>query len=172
MTGVNISTGTIIWAGWIGGIAIGMYSLFQLWISNKQLGCSTAYGNFCGMGSRLNYFHIGEFSQLNNWRIWFIIGIPLGSLIAHITSPGASFEWSMNMGADYNKILPQSDLFKALVVTLGGILIGLGSRMAGGCTSGHAISGCSLLNIPSIVAAALFFIGGLFAVQLLFWIQG
>ena len=184
-----MNSGMVIWAGWIGGIAIGLYSLLQLWISNKQLGCSLAYGNFCGMGSRLSYFHIGEFKQLNNWRIWFILGIPLGGFIALITSPDPmsdtllgiplygqisnfispvpSFEWSMDMGTKYNQILPQSDWLKAIVVTIGGILMGLGARLAGGCTSGHVIAGCSLLNPASFIAAALFFIGGLVTVQLL-----
>ncbi len=167
-----MSTGMIIWAGWAGGIAIGLYSLIQLWISNKQLGCSLAYGNFCGMGSRLSYFHIGEFKQLNNWRVWFIVGVPLGGFLAYITSPGASFEWKMSMGVEYDKILPQADWLKAVVVTLGGMLMGLGARLAGGCTSGHVIAGCSLLNIPSMVAAISFFIGGLVSVQFLFWMLG
>jgi len=167
-----MSNGMIIWAGWVGGIAIGLYSLFQLWVSNRQLGCSMAYGNFCSIGSRLSYFRVGEFKQVNNWRIWFIVGIPVGGIIAHATSPGATFNWSMSMGADYDNILPQSSWLKALVVMVGGLLMGLGSRMAGGCTSGHVISGCSLLNRASIVAAILFFVGGLLAVQILFWLLG
>ncbi len=170
--GVEMNTEMVIWAGWMGGIAIGLYSLIQLWISNKQLGCSLAYGNFCGLGSRLSYFHIGEFKQLNNWRLWFIVGIPLGGFLAHITSPDANFEWGMDMGIMYNQFLPQADWLKAIVVMIGGILMGLGARMAGGCTSGHVIAGCSLLNIPSLLAAALFFIGALVTVQILFLMVG
>jgi uncharacterized membrane protein YedE/YeeE len=43
----------------------------------------------------------------------------------------------------------------------GGILIGFGTRYAGGCTSGHAISGLSNLQLPSLIAVIGFFIGGL-----------
>ena len=167
-----MSAEIVIWSGWIGGIAIGLYSLFQLWLSNKQLGCSLAYGNFCGLGSRLSYFHIGEFRTLNNWRIWFILGIPLGGFLSHITSPDANFEWSMYMGVDYEKMMPEADWLKALVVMSGGILMGLGARMAGGCTSGHVIAGCALLSLPSVLAAIIFFIGGLSAVQFLYWMAG
>jgi uncharacterized membrane protein YedE/YeeE len=45
---------------------------------------------------------------------------------------------------------------------LGGFLVGFGARYAGGCTSGHAITGLSTLQLPSLVAVIGFFIGGLF----------
>jgi uncharacterized membrane protein YedE/YeeE len=48
-----------------------------------------------------------------------------------------------------------------LILLVGGLLIGFGSRYAGGCTSGHAISGLSNLQIPSLKAVIGFFIGGL-----------
>ena len=48
-----------------------------------------------------------------------------------------------------------------LVLLVGGILIGFGARYAGGCTSGHAISGLSNLQLPSLIAVIGFFIGGL-----------
>jgi len=48
-----------------------------------------------------------------------------------------------------------------LVLAFGGLMVGFGSRYAGGCTSGHAISGLSDLQIQSLIAVAGFFIGGL-----------
>jgi hypothetical protein len=48
-----------------------------------------------------------------------------------------------------------------LVLAVGGLLVGFGSRYAGGCTSGHAISGLSDLQVPSLIAVVGFFIGGL-----------
>ena len=51
---------------------------------------------------------------------------------------------------------------------LGGVLVGFGTRYAGGCTSGHAITGISNLNWPSMVATAFFFVGGLFVT----WVLG
>lgn len=49
-----------------------------------------------------------------------------------------------------------------------GMLMGVGARLAGGCPSGHVISGCALLNPPNLLAGALFFAGGLITAQLLF----
>ena len=51
---------------------------------------------------------------------------------------------------------------------IGGLLVGFGARYAGGCTSGHAISGLSDLQIPSLLAVVGFFIGGLLMTHLLF----
>ena len=59
--------------------------------------------------------------------------------------------------------------WKALsILIIGGFLIGFGARWAGGCTSGHAISGLSNLQLPSLIAVAGFFIGGLVMIHLLF----
>ena len=55
-----------------------------------------------------------------------------------------------------------------MILVVGGVLIGFGSRYAGGCTSGHAISGLSSLQWPSLVAVIGFFIGGLTMVHFIF----
>jgi uncharacterized membrane protein YedE/YeeE len=55
-----------------------------------------------------------------------------------------------------------------LLLLVGGVLIGFGTRYAGGCTSGHAISGLSNLQIPSLKAVIGFFIGGLIMSYFLF----
>jgi uncharacterized membrane protein YedE/YeeE len=55
-----------------------------------------------------------------------------------------------------------------LILALGGLMVGFGSRYAGGCTSGHAISGLSDLQLPSLIAVIGFFIGGLLMTFVLF----
>jgi len=54
------------------------------------------------------------------------------------------------------------------VLAIGGLLVGFGSRYAGGCTSGHAISGISNLQLPSLIAVIGFFIGGLLMTHFIF----
>ena len=91
-------TEVVIWDGWIGGIAIGLYAILQVLLTGKLLGVSTGYGNLCSLASRLPFFNQGRYSQPNSWRLWFIIGIPLGGLLASLTSPGSlkwSFSWSI-----------------------------------------------------------------------------
>ncbi|WP_350284377.1 YeeE/YedE thiosulfate transporter family protein [uncultured Croceitalea sp.] len=55
-----------------------------------------------------------------------------------------------------------------LLLVIGGFLVGFGARYAGGCTSGHAISGLSNLQLPSLIAVIGFFVGGLVMVHLIF----
>ncbi|MEL6822751.1 MAG: YeeE/YedE thiosulfate transporter family protein [Calditrichota bacterium] len=157
----------IVWPGWAGGIAIGLYAIFQYAVTGRALGVSSAYGNLCGLVTTHPFFREGRFSDPTNWRLWFIIGLPLGGLLAALTSP-SGIEMSFNMGAMYESVLPEAFWAKGGVLFAGGSLIGFGARLAGGCPSGHSIAGMSLLNPPSFLASAGFFIGGIIMVQLLF----
>ena len=55
-----------------------------------------------------------------------------------------------------------------LILAFGGLMIGFGTRYASGCTSGHAISGLSNFQLPSLIAVIGFFIGGLVMTYLIF----
>lgn len=158
----------IVWSGWIGGVAIGSYMLIQYWYTGNMLGVSKTYYNPLSTFSSLDIFSSGEFAAFNNWRLWFAIGIPLGSAVGAITSP--EYQWGINlsMGEMYNSVLPEDMWLRIFVLFCGGIAMGYGARLAGGCTSGHVISGVSMLSLPSILAGALFFVGGLLSVQILF----
>jgi len=59
-------------------------------------------------------------------------------------------------------------LFQFLLLSIGGLLIGFGTRYAGGCSSGHAISGLSNFQLPSLIAVIGFFMGGIIMVQFIF----
>jgi uncharacterized membrane protein YedE/YeeE len=96
-------------------------------------GVSTGFGNVCSFASRASFFHEGEYAEANNWRLWFLLGLPLGGFLAALTSPGAMVA-SFSLGAMYDSVLPQGLWAKGTVLAFGGVLIGYGSRMAGGCT--------------------------------------
>jgi uncharacterized membrane protein YedE/YeeE len=77
---------------------------------------------------------------------------------------------TLNLNSYQNGIFPTeilswSSLFTAkgfVVMVIGGLFVGFGTRYAGGCTSGHAISGLANLQLPSLIAVIGFFAGGLF----------
>ena len=158
----------IVWSGWVGGIAIGLYMLSQYWFTGIALGCSGAYCNPISPFSKLSFFNEPEYGKFNNWRLWFSLGLPLGGALGALTSPDYQWQVSFDMGAMYEQVLPQDTLARVALLFAGGILMGFGARLAGGCTSGHVISGLSLFNPSSLVAAVCFFAGGLVTVQLLF----
>lgn len=164
-------TQVIVWPGWVAGATIGLYLVLQYYLTGRALGCSSAYGNFCGLATRTRFFHTGAFENLNNWRLWFAFGLPLGGALGALTS-GSAIEPTLTMGAMYESVLPASLPLRGAYLILGGALIGLGARMADGCQSGHSINGMSLLNPASFLASAGFFVGGIVAVQALFGLFG
>ncbi len=149
----------------------------------KTFGMSSNLRSLCamtGLGKHIAFFDWDWKSQ--RWNLTVALGAAIGGFIAvtflHDSanvalSPQtvAQLE-TLGIDAPNGKLLPAA-LFEApspamvVVLVLGGILIGFGSRYAGGCTSGHAISGLSNLQWPSLKAVFGFFIGGLIMVHFL-----
>jgi uncharacterized membrane protein YedE/YeeE len=156
-----------VWSGWLAGIAIGLFVILHFWLVGKPAGCSTGYGNVVGyLFKKVSYYQQGEYKNRNNMKLWFLIGIPLGGLISALTSPEPwHFNFSMGM---YDQVLPQSDAAKAIWLLFGGMMLGLGARLAGACTTGHALVGGAMLNPPSLLAGVVFFASALITTQLLF----
>lgn len=113
---------------------------------------------------------------------WYVAG-PLIALIMFILLfLGKQFGMSSNLRtmcsiggagkvADFFRFDWKMERWNLTVVmgaVIGGFLVGFGARYAGGCTSGHAISGLSNLQLPSLIAVIGFFIGGLVMVHLLY----
>ncbi|WP_373019267.1 YeeE/YedE family protein [Thiomicrorhabdus sp.] len=157
----------VVWAGWLGGLAIGGFVILHFWLMGKPAGCSTGYGNVCGLLSKkLTYYRQGEYSNPNNTKLWFLIGIPLGGFLSAMSSP-EPWHLTFDMGM-YETILPQSEAAKALWLVFGGMLLGFGARLAGACTTGHALVGGAMMNPPSLLAGFVFFLSAMLTTQLLF----
>ena len=75
---------------------------------------------------------------------------------ARISTTTGNFEWRMDLGEVHTGFFSAGPL-NLTILLLGGLCVGFGTRMAGGCTSGHGLNGCGRLQIPSIVATATFF---------------
>lgn len=173
------------WPWYVSGPAIaGIMAI--LIFSGKTFGFSANLSNICSMlgaGKRVAYFRFDWKKQI--WNLLFLVGSVIGgyiaerflsspqpialspSTIADLHSLNIPFDGNLEPGSIFN----WDYLFTArgLVIFLGGgFLIGFGTRYAGGCTSGHAITGLSSLQFPSLIAVIGFFIGGLFTTHLLF----
>lgn len=149
-------------AAWLGGLLMGWFIVLHFIVVGKGAGSSTGYA--CVLG-KLNKKTIC-LGNLDPFKLFFIVGLPLGGLL-HAVFVQQSFSLSFDMGM-YESVLPENDVLKVLVLTLGGMLLGFGARMAGGCTTGHALAGGSVLNKASLVAAVLFFASATLTAQLLF----
>jgi hypothetical protein len=95
-----------------------------------------------------------------------LISIFVGGWVAAITA--GRFELRWDMGDAFRQIVTADQATMFGVLFLGGVLVGFGTRLAGGCSSGHGLSGCGRLHPVSIVATAVFF-GTAVLVSFLLW---
>lgn len=165
------------WHWAFSGAAIALV-LFLMTYLGRSFGVSTVLKDFCqiaGAGKRTAFFDFDIKEEY--WRLAFVAGAIGGGYIGStlLASPDAVAisQSTIEHLADWNIRYPQgngflpTDIFRfdslkgvALAMT-GGFLIGFGARYGGGCTSGHAISGLSHLQLPSLITVIGFFIGGL-----------
>ena len=164
------------WSPYAVGIGIGVLSWLTFVLSDKPIGCSTAFARTSGMIERLfrgnkvlekPYFK--EFPPRVDWEWMLVIGAILGSFTSAKLSGQFKLDWMPSMWAAAFHSRP---LTRVAVALLGGLLLGLGARWAGGCTSGHGISGTLQLSVSSWLAAICFFIGGIAAAFFIFRILG
>ena len=153
------------WPFWLGGVIIGLVVPLLYYYYNTALGVSTGYGNLVKITIRPNHLKWikSKFAETWSWRVYFIIGIILGGFISSLLQGSSLFTWQMG------QLTPQviwSYPFTAVYLFVGGILLGLGARIAGGCTSGHSIHGIANLHFSSIIATLLFLLGGIISANL------
>jgi hypothetical protein len=166
------------WSWWFSGAVIAGI-MFLLLFFGQSFGFSANLRTICsaaGCGKSVKFFDFNWRSQI--WNLVFLMGAILGGFIAHqFLSNGEPVAISQNTITDLAKLgisAPTSsqppELFSLnavltvkgfLILAIGGLLVGFGSRYGGGCTSGHAISGLADLQLPSLIAVIGFFIGGL-----------
>jgi len=136
-----------------------------------------------GAGRHVKFFNFDWRKQ--RWNLFFLIGAVIGGYLSNtvlatnepMKLSAATIKDLQSLGIAFTGALNPEQLFSLQSFTslkviclllMGGMMVGFGSRYAGGCTSGHAISGLSNLQIPSLIAVAGFFIGGLLMTHLFF----
>ena len=167
------------WHWSIAGFLIGLVLLLLTYFG-KNFGMSSNLRSLCsmtGIGKRVAFFDWNWKSKI--WNLVVVLGAMIGGFIAiqflsdpsnvAISQDAIQQLNEMGIEAPNGKLLPNALFGNAafssakliFILIFGGFLIGFGSRYAGGCTSGHAISGLSTLQLSSLKAVIGFFIGGL-----------
>ncbi len=149
---------------WLGGLLIGWLVVLHFLMIGRGAGCSTAYACVVDVLHK----EINLFGTLDPMKFFFVLGLPLGGL-AHTLLFQQGWSLSFDMGV-YEQVLPVSIGLKVLVLFIGGILLGFGARMAGGCTTGHALVGGALLSWTSMLTAVLFFVVAMITTWIMFFI--
>ena len=122
----------------IGGILIGIAAIIIFLVNGRIMGISGIIGNL------ITY---KETDQIY-WRIIFILGVLIGPLFFIILFKEIKSEMVAN----------------TTLLIISGFLVGLGTSLGNGCTSGHGICGLSRFSIRSIVATFIFVISGMITV--------
>ena len=172
------------WHWSVSGLMIVLVMVLLLWFGG-EFGVSGNLRTLCaigGAGKKHSFFNFDWRNQI--WNLVFVAGAILGGAIAsdYLGSPepvqisAQTSTYLESLGIDVPQTIMEGtgfvpqEIFAAqasitwsnlLFLIFGGFLVGFGTRWAGGCTSGHAISGLANLQIPSLIAVVGFFIGGL-----------
>lgn len=173
------------WAWYVAGPFIGLMVPALLLAGNKSFGISSNLRHICAVAlpARAPYFDY-DWRRAGGWNLAFALGIGIGGALAvHLLasidvvsiSPATQASLSALGIHDARGLVPR-ELFNwsalgtvrgAVMIVGGGFLVGFGTAYAGGCTSGHAISGLADLQLPSLIAVLGFFAGGLISTWVL-----
>ena len=166
------------WPWYVAGPLIGLIVPLLLVLGNKQFGVSSNLRHLCAAvcSPGIEYFRY-DWKKHGLWNVVFLVGIFSGAGLVNWLAAGAPPDISPETRAALAElgITAVSGLAPASVfawsalfslrgfvsIVIGGFLVGFGTAYAGGCTSGHAITGLADLQLPSLLAVIGFFAGGL-----------
>jgi hypothetical protein len=168
------------WPWYVAGPVIGLFVPALLLVGNRLFGVSSNLRHLCSavLPGKLDYFRY-DWKRIGLWNLLFAAGILLGGFLASHWggSPNVAIAEQTRIDLarlgihDFSGLAPREIFTWSALLTrkgfvsviLGGFLVGFGTAYAGGCTSGHAISGLADLQMSSLIAVVGFFAGGLLA---------
>jgi len=166
------------WPWYVAGPLIGLTVPLLLWLDNKRFGISSTLRQICAACVPANISYLKYDWKKESWNLFFVAGVFIGGYLAGnlfgnpepvAINPSAAITMGQWGVLSFDGQMPESlfnfsSLFTLkgfLLIVVGGFMVGFGTRYAGGCTSGHGIFGLSTLQWPSLIATALFFLGGI-----------
>ena len=160
------------WSPYVVGAGIGLLNCLAFLLSDRYIGCSKAFSDIFATAERLikgsqifekPYYQ--KFVPRIDWFFMLVIGIIFGAVISAWLSGEFQAVWVPSF---WESRFGANAFLRFIAALGGGICIGFGARWAGGCTSGHGISGTIQLVVSSWLAVMCFFVGGIITAILLF----
>jgi uncharacterized membrane protein YedE/YeeE len=146
-------------------VGIGAVTLCLLLLANRRLGVSTGFEDVCSLVLAQPYFRRSSVRMGRQWRLPLLAGLVLGGALSALLGGGWSPTWALGT---FDTVMDFGPAGKLAWMFAGGLLIGFGTRLAGGCTSGHGIFGLSNLEFPSLVTTLSFMAGGIAATHVIY----
>lgn len=153
----------IHWA--VAGAGIAAVTLVLMFVTNRRLGISTGFEDVCSLVLKAPYFRRPSLVDARRWRLPFLVGLVLGGVLSAVLGGGWQPTWALGL---LDSRLHLGPVGKLAWMFVGGLFIGFGTRLAGGCTSGHGIFGLSNLEVPSMVSTVSFMAAGVVTTNLIY----
>jgi len=129
----------------LGGIIIGLGVSFVYVLTGQHATQSSLFSSTISYFSKMPYFNRKTYLDSREWRLYFAAGVILGALLYTVTISPDGF-WTTSV--QWWRLL------------IGGFLVGFGTRLSSGCTSGHGISGIASMSTTSLFAVITFIVVG------------
>jgi uncharacterized membrane protein YedE/YeeE len=139
----------------LGGLVIGLGVSFVYILTGEHATQSSLFSSTISYFSKLPYFQRKTYLDSREWRLYFALGVILGALLYTVTISPDGF-WTSSV--QWWRLL------------LGGFLVGFGTRLSSGCTSGHGISGIASLSTTSLIAVITFILFGVITANIMLFL--
>ena len=136
----------------LGGLVIGLGVSFVYILTGQHATQSSLFSSTMSYFSNLPYFQRKTYLDSREWRLYFALGVILGAVLYTVTISPDGF-WTTSV--QWWRLL------------LGGFLVGFGTRLSSGCTSGHGISGIASLSTTSLIAVITFILFGVITANIM-----
>ena len=175
---MNLSLKSVSWSPYLAGALLGLLATVSVLLSTaildkpKYLGASTTFVRVAGMAEQsVAIDHVEKNTYFNktkikiDWQMMLVVGIFIGSFTSARLGGSAKIEtvppiWKERFGS--------SGIKRGFAAFLGGVILLFGARLAGGCPSGHGLSGNMQLAVSGLLALVFFIISGVITARLLY----
>ncbi|MDP2054156.1 MAG: YeeE/YedE thiosulfate transporter family protein [Acidobacteriota bacterium] len=161
------------WSPYLVGALIGLLTMLTFYVSDAPLGASKAYARVAGLLGKMvapRHTESLKLYQANkprvDWGVMLVVGAIGGAFLAAWHGNELTGEWLPPMWEA--RFGEGSYALRTATAAIGGVFMAFGARLAGGCTSGHGISGALQLSVGSWVSLICFFMGGIATAMLMF----
>lgn len=179
---MNLSLFASRWSPYVAGALVGVLAVLSVLVTTaiinkpKYLGASTTFVRVVGFVEQaVSAEHVAENAYFQktkvkiDWQMMFVFGVFAGALISARLGKTSKFEtvppiWKQRFG--------DSPVIRAIGAFIGGVILIFGARLAGGCPSGHGMSGNMQLSVSGLIALVFFMVGGIVTARILYGAGG
>jgi uncharacterized protein len=150
---------------YVAGIGVAGIMLALLLLASRRLSVSSGFEDICSLVIDSSYFRRAAIVSGRSWRLPLLAGLVFGGFLSAFLGGGWEPTWALGL---FDRAIGLGPAGKLAWMFGGGLLIGFGTRLAGGCTAGHGIFGMANFETPSIISTVTFVLTGIVTSQIVY----